>query len=527
MTFRSPYPNVAIPDLALTPYLLRHAARLADKSALIDGATGNRYTYAQLAQAVRQLAGSLNERGFVKGDVLALYSPNSPEYVIVMLAVWSLGAIVTTINPLATADELARQISDARASLLVTAPELMGKARDAAERAGVREIICVGAADGTTPLAALLAGSAEPPAVAVGPNDMAALPYSSGTTGFPKGVMLTHRNLVANMCQFQPVTRIHEEDVVINAMPFFHAAGWVILYHMGLANGCTLVTLPRFELEPFLRASQDYRATATLLVPPVVLLLAKQPIVERYDLSWMRVIFAGAAPLGEDVARACAERIGCRIQQVYGLTETSPAVTGNPEETAFTRIGSVGVCIPNTECKIVDIATGAELPPGERGEICARGPQIMHGYLNRPDATAGAIDAEGWFHTGDVGYADSDGYFYVVDRVKELIKYNAYQVAPAELEAILLAHPAIADAAVIPSPDEQAGEVPKAFVVLKGAVTPEEIMAYVAERVAPYKKVRSVEVIDSIPKTASGKILRRLLVERERARATSDVAKGY
>jgi acyl-CoA synthetase (AMP-forming)/AMP-acid ligase II len=523
MVVRSPYPDVAIPDIALAPYLLRHAERLGGKPALVDGATGNGYSYVQLALCVRRLAANLSAHGFSRGDVLALYAPNSPEYVIAMLAVWSLGGVVTTVNPLATAEELGRQLADANASLLVTAPELMAKASEAGQTAGVRELLSVGEAPGAAPLVPLLAGTAEAPAVAVQPDDLAALPYSSGTTGFPKGVMLTHRNLVANVCQFQPVIRMHEEDVVINAMPFFHLAGWAILFHMGLTNGCTLVTLPRFELEPFLRAVQDYRVTATLLVPPVVLALAKQPVVDRYDVSWLRVIFAGAAPLGEEVARTCAERIGCRVQQVYGLTETSPALTGNPEETASSKIASVGVCVPNTEGKIVDIATGAELGAGEQGEICARGPQILRGYLNRPEATAGVIDADGWFHTGDVGYVDADGYFYVVDRVKELIKYNAYQVAPAELEAVLLSHPAIADAAVIPSPDEQAGEVPKAFVVLRAEVTPDEIMAYVAERVAPYKKVRRVEITDAIPKTASGKILRRLLVQREREQAKAGV----
>jgi acyl-CoA synthetase (AMP-forming)/AMP-acid ligase II len=229
------------------------------------------------------------------------------------------------------------------------------------------------------------------------------------------------------------------------------------------------------------------------------------------------VMFVGAAPVAESVARTCAARLGCRIQQIYGLTETSPATHANPPETADSKLASAGVCVPNTECQVIDLATGALLGSGEQGEICVRGPQVMRGYLHRPDATAAAIDAEGWFHTGDVGYADEQGYVYVVDRVKELIKYNAYQVAPAELEAVLLSHPAVADAAVIPSPDEQTGEVPKAFVVLKGPVTADELMAYVAERVAPFKKIRRVEFIDQIPKTASGKILRRVLVERERA----------
>jgi acyl-CoA synthetase (AMP-forming)/AMP-acid ligase II len=493
MIFRSPYPDVTIPDVSLTPFLLRHAERLSDKPALVNAATGHSYTYSQLTLVVRQLAISLSQRGFSKGDVFALYCPNSPEYVIAMLGVWAIGGVITTANPLLTAAELNRQLADAGACLLFTAPELLEKATEAAQGTGVREIVTVGEADGATALATLLRGEA-PAALAaqVNPDDLAAIPYSSGTTGFPKGVLLTHRNIVANACQIQPITRIAEDDVLIDAMPFFHAAGWIILYHMGLANGCTVVTLPRFDLEPFLRACQDYGVTSTLLVPPCVLMLAKQPVVDQYDLSRFHTIFVGAAPVPADVARTCAARVGCRIQQIYGLTETSPATHANPAQTADSKLASAGVCVPNTEAKICDLLTGDELGPDQQGEICVRGPQVMRGYFQRPDATAAAIDPEGWFHTGDVGYADAEGYFYVVDRVKELIKYNAYQVAPAELEAVLLAHPAIADAAVIPSPDEQAGEVPKAFVVLRGAVTPEEIMAYVAERVAPYKKVRRV-----------------------------------
>lgn len=525
MVFRSPYPDVAIPDVSLAPFLLRHAERLHEKPALIDAVTGSGYTYGELAVAVRQVGTNLTRRGFAKGDVLALYCLNSPEYVVAMLGVWSVGGVVTTANPLLTADELHRQLEDAGAVLLLTAPELMGKATAAAKGTAIRELLTVGEAEGATPFAALLAGDAEAmevPIVQVGPDDLAAIPYSSGTTGFPKGVMLTHHNVVANCCQFQPVGLVSEDDVLINAMPFFHAAGWAILFHMGLANGCTIVTLPRFDLGPFLSACQEYRVTSTLLVPPCVLALAKQPTVDQYDLSSLRTIFVGAAPLAEGVARECRARLGCIIQQVYGLTETSPFTHGNPVETATSKLASVGVCVANTECKVTDVATGAEVGPKQEGEICVRGPQVMRGYFKHDTATVGAIDAEGWFHTGDVGYADEAGYVYVVDRVKELIKYNAYQVAPAELEAVLLTHPAIADAAVIPSPDEQAGEVPKAFVVLNdgaNAPAPEEILAYVAERVAPYKKVRRIEITDQIPKTSSGKILRRVLVERERERA--------
>lgn len=525
MVFRSPYPDVTIPDVSLTPFLLRHAEHLHDKPALVDALSGLGYTYGELAAAVRRVAANLTLHGFAKGDVLALYCLNSPEYVVAMLGVWSLGGIVTTANPLFTANELRGQLQDAGVSLLLTAPELMGKAVEAASGTPVREIFTIGGADGATPFAELLNESADAsgmPVVQVEPEDVAAIPYSSGTTGFPKGVILTHRNIVANCCQFRPIGNVREDDVLINAMPFFHAAGWVLLFHMGLANGCTIVTLPRFELVPFLRACQDYHVSSTLLVPPCVLALAKQPEVDQYDLPRMHTIFVGAAPLAEGVARACCERMGCTIQQVYGLTETSPFTHGNPAETAASKLASIGICVPNTECKVTDIATGAEVAPRQNGEICVRGPQVMRGYFNRPDATANAIDSDGWFHTGDVGYADEEGYVYIVDRVKELIKYNAYQVAPAELEAVLLTHPAIADAAVIPSPDEQAGEVPKAFIVLKpeaGAVAPDDVLAYVAERVAPYKKVRRIEFTDQIPKTASGKILRRILVERERANA--------
>lgn len=522
MIFRGPYPDVAIPDLPLTDHLLRYADRLSAKPALIDGSDGHTYTYGQLAAAVRAVAAGLAASGFRKGDVLALYATGSPEYIIALLAVWSLGGATTTINPLYTAGELAYQLKDAGAAYILTNLDLLPKVREATIGMPIREHFTFGDAEGTTPFAALLAQTSTPPAVTINPReDTAVLLYSSGTTGFPKGVMLTHYNVVANICQAQPLMYAGTDDVLIDALPFYHIAAWVIFFHMGLYVGGTIVTLPRLDLAQFLKTIQDYGVTRTLLVPPVVLALAKQPIVEDYDLSKFRVIIVGAAPLAESVARTCEQRVGCIVQQVYGLTETSPLTHMNPEDPERIKLASVGTCVPNTECMVVDVATGAELGPNEQGELWVRGPQVMKGYLKRPDATAMTINAEGWMRTGDIGYADTDGYFYIVDRVKELIKYKAYQVAPAELEAILLSHPAIADAAVIPSPDEEAGEVPKAFIVLKGDImvdaTPEDIMAYVAERVAPHKKIRRVEITDAIPKTASGKILRRVLVERERA----------
>ncbi len=508
--------EVEIPNVSLPEFVLHRAARLGGKPALIDGPTGRTLSYAQLDDAVRHAAAGLAERGLRKGDALAIYSPNLPEYAVAYLAVASLGGINTTVNPQYTADELANQLDDADAIFLLTIPQLLDKAIEAARRSSVREIFVFGASEGATPFADLLDNDGRPPAVEIDPHeDVVALPYSSGTTGLPKGVMLTHRNLVANICQCRANLTITQDDVIIAVLPFYHIYGMEVILNACLYHGATVVTMPRFDFESFLRTVQDYRVTHAFLVPPIILALAKHPQVDQYDLSSLRSIDSGAAPLSAQLTAACAERLNCLVRQGYGMTETSPVTHGQP--LGRERAGSIGMCLHSTESKIVDVVTGAELGAGEQGEICVRGPQVMKGYLKRPDATAAMIDPDGWLHTGDIGYADEDGYFYVVDRLKELIKYKGLQVAPAELEAVLISHPAIADAAVIPSPDEEAGEVPKAFVVLKTPITPDEIMAYVAERVAPYKKIRRLEIVDQIPKSPSGKILRRVLIERERA----------
>jgi len=293
----------------------------------------------------------------------------------------------------------------------------------------------------------------------------------------------------------------------------------VVIMNLGLYRGATIVTMPRFDLEQCLQIMQQYGVTFANVVPPIVLAFAKSPLVDNYDLSRLHTVFSGAAPLSEHVAAAASARLGCRVVQGYGLTETSPVTHATRLDGERTKPGGIGPPVPNTEARVVDVVTRAELGPRQEGEICIRGPQVMKGYLNRPDATADMLDPEGWLHTGDIGYADEDGCFFIVDRLKELIKYKGMQIAPAELEAVLLTHPSVADAAVIPIASEEAGEVPKAFVVLKGDATADAICAYVAERVAPYKKLRSLEVIDQIPKSLSGKILRRVLIEREKARA--------
>jgi len=518
-------PDVSIPDVSITEYVLRHAARLGDKPALIDGPSGRTLSYAQVAAGVRRVAAGLARRGFRKGDVFAIYSPNLPEYGVAMLGVAALGGVTTTVNPLYTADELAKQLADCRARFLVTVPPFLDKAVEAAKRSGVEEVFVFGEAAGARPFAELLQAGDHPPTVAIDPaQDIVVLPYSSGTTGLPKGVMLTHRNLVANLCQcegMQGFDVFGEQDVVVAVLPFFHIYGMVVIMMLGLAGGGTIVSMPRFDLAEFLGIVQKYKATVLPLVPPIVLGLVKHPMVAQFDLSSVRLVFSGAAPLGEDMARALSAKLGCPVVQGYGMTEASPVTHLSPTRNAPLRPGSAGRIVPNTEVKIVGVDSGVEVPQGQDGELWIRGPQIMKGYLGRPEDTAASIDPQGWYHTGDVGYVDPDGYFFIVDRTKELIKYKGMQVAPAELEALLLTHPAVLDVAVVRKADEEAGEVPKAYVVLKPddasrATGGEAIMGWVAQRVSPHKRVRHVEFIDQIPKSASGKILRRVLIDRDR-----------
>src|SRR5215218_3715470 len=512
----SPHPDVEIPDVPLHEFVLADAGRRADQAALIDGPSGRTLTYGQLAGGVRRVAAGLAARGFAKGDVFAIYSPNLPEYALAFYGVSAAGGVNTTVSPLYTTDELTRQLGDAGARFLLTVPPFLDKALEAAGRSGVEEVFVLGQAEGATPFAELLTAGDTPPEVDI---DLAALPYSSGTTGINKGVMLTHRNLVANICQGTPALLAGEGERLIAVLPFFHIYGLVVLMCAALSKGSTLVTMPRFDLEQFLGLLQDQRITRAYVAPPIVLALAKHPLVDNYDLSSLKSIFSGAAPLDASLERACAERLDCEVMQGWGLTETSPVVTTNYNTPQGPKPGSVGVSLPNTEMRVVDPATGADVSRGETGELLVRGPQVMKGYLNSPEATAAMLDPEGWLHTGDLGMIDEQGYVFIVDRVKELIKYKGLQVAPAELEAVLLSHPAVSDAAVVRSPDEEAGEVPKAFVVASSPVEPAELMAYVAERVAPHKKVRQVEFVDEIPKAASGKILRRVLMERDRQAA--------
>jgi acyl-CoA synthetase (AMP-forming)/AMP-acid ligase II len=523
MSFRSPHPDVHIPDAPLGDVVLAAALSHADRPALVDASTDRLITYGELVTRVRATAAGFAALGLRKGDVVAIWAPNCLEYAVVFHAVARLGAIVTTANPVATAFELARQLTDAQARVLVTTSALLDRAREAIGQTGrALTLLTIDEVDGVASLASI-AVDADPPAVTIVPaEDVVALPYSSGTTGLPKGVMLTHRNLVANLMQIDALEH-HDLRAFVGVLPFFHIYGMVVIMNFALMRGATIVIMPRFDLEPFLKVLQEWPIALAHIVPPMAVALAKHPAVDNYRFPHLKWLFSGAAPLGPELTALVRERLGVTIRQGYGMTEASPA--SHYTTPSAHRDGMIGPLVPCTEGRLVDPATGADAGPGQPGEVWVRGPQVMKGYLNNPDATASTVDADGWLHTGDIGVMDADGYLTIVDRLKELIKVKGYQVAPAELESLLLDHPLIADAAVIPVPDAECGEVPKAFVVTRGPLAADDVRAFVHERVSHYKRLRDVAFVDAIPKSPSGKILRRVLIDQERAaRGTAGTA---
>ncbi|MBV9327105.1 MAG: AMP-binding protein [Chloroflexi bacterium] len=523
MIVDSPLPPLAIPDGDFSSFALRRARELPDKVALIDLDTGAQTTYADLTRMVDACAGGLVARGLRPRDIVAICAFNTSAYALVAHAVWRAGGTLVTVNPLFTVGEMQHELADAGARYLVAASEVLDHAQAAARQVGIEAMFTLGHNDGPDAFETLADARQSPPTLSVNPHeDRALILYSSGTTGLPKGVMLTHHNLKAAALQLLSGDLARQEDVLVAVSPFFHVVGLHGILNLGLVAGATTVIVRRFDLGRFLEAVQKYRISSAFLTPPVVNELVKNPLVSEYDLGSLRSILCAAAPLGPEAETAAAERLGCTVRQGYGMTEaTGPVSTNLVKPDGSVRRGSVGQLVPGTEAKIEDLADARELGAGETGEILVRGPQVMRGYLNNPEATAVALEAGGWLHTGDVGYADAEGYLWIVDRVKEIIKYKAYQVAPAELEAVLGSHPSVQDVAVVPSPEPDSGEVPKAFVVLKAGneASGDELMSYVAERVAPYKKVRMVEFVDVIPKSPTGKILRRVLVERERQSA--------
>jgi acyl-CoA synthetase (AMP-forming)/AMP-acid ligase II len=457
-------------------------------TALVDGGSGEEVSYAAVT----------SRRPAVEaGEGLAVWAPNSPGWAALALGAMAAGAWVTGVSPLATDREVAVQLGDARPSVLAMVRALATRARQVP---GVREVVVL-----DEPLEG--GGAGEP--VPVDPGAMALLPYSSGTTGLPKGVVLTHANLVTSVRQLDRHLRLTPRDVVLAMAPFSHVMGFVVTCALPLVAGATVVTMARFDLEAMLALVERHRVTVLVVPPPVMGALAAHPAVDRFDLSSVELVVSGGAPLDAARQRAVAARLPwAAVGQGWGMTETCVGATGPDRETG-TVPGSVGRVTANTELRVV--AGGHDLGPGEDGELWVRGPQVTPGYLGRPDATAALIDPDGWLHTGDLGRVDADGTVWIVDRLKELIKVGGVQVAPAELEALLVEYPAVADAAVVASPDARLGEVPVAFVVARGEVDVEAVRSWVNERVAPSKRIRALEAVEALPRTPAGKLLRRKL----------------
>ena len=508
--YTSPFGDIALRDVTITQRLLEGMGD-RDRVAMIDGPSGREWTAGEIADGIRRVAGGLAARGIGPGRCVAIMLPNMPEFVLAFHgAAWA-GATVTTVNPTYTAHELRHQLTDSGAELLITVAALADTAREGADGTGVREIVTIGDAPGTTPFAGLM-GDPLPDQVPVDvANDTLVLPYSSGTTGLPKGVMLTHRNLVANVDQIQKARPVEPGEWTVGFLPFFHIYGLTVLANLFLGAGGGVITLPRFDLALFLGLMQQHRTRQAFCVPPVIIALARHPLVDQFDLSALKYTMSGAAPLGAPISNALARRLGIESEQGYGMTEMSPV--SHITRLGHGRPGSAGQTAPGTECRIVDIDSGRDLGPGQQGELWVRGPQVMKGYLNNPEATAASLTPDGWLRTGDVASYDADGYVFLHDRLKELIKVKGFQVAPAEVEAELLSCPGVADAAVLGQPDEEAGEVPVAFVVRApgAAVTEADIAGHLGGLLAPYKQPKRVHFIDAIPKSASGKILRRVL----------------
>jgi long-chain acyl-CoA synthetase len=496
------------------------AWRFPDKTAITF--KDQAITFADFDGESNRLANGLARLPLVSGERMALYLPNCPQYELAFYAASKLGAIACPMNPSYREREITYQVNDCGARVMVTHARLWpvvdacraqmpnlahvvvieDNAHEARDRAISYDEV-VGSAN------------AADPGVRVDQNQLAALPYSSGTTGLPKGVMLTHRILVCNQRQYLYASGIGPDDAFPIFLPLSHIYG-VMLMNASLGSGAHQIVMERFDLDGLMANIRQHRVTVLHLVPPVLLALANTAGLDRSQFSNVRYALSAAAPLAPDIARRVQEHLGLRVIQAYGLTETGPASHHSPLEADRSKLESVGLVMADTEQRVVDLETGERvLPAGETGEITIRGPQVMQGYWNAPEETARAL-RNGWLHTGDIGSVDDDGYTYLVDRKKEMIKCRAFSVAPAELEAAVLEHPDIADCGVVGVPDADAGEVPNAFVVARKGCTLDEaaLTDYFSKRLAGYKMIRKWHLTDAIPRTPSGKILRRVLRDK-------------
>ncbi|KXJ95346.1 hypothetical protein Micbo1qcDRAFT_143614 [Microdochium bolleyi] len=547
------YPDVVIPDEDLWTYQFEQKSKpfAEDREIYIDPDTGRSYTWAQTKATALEFGKGLRAQwGFQKGDVLGFFSNNTIDFAPAFFGVLWCGGAAMTANPAYTATELAFQLKDSGSKGIVTQVPFLPIATAAAKEAGIPQDRIILMGDGRDErfrhFTSIRDTKSQPGAPAqrarLDPKkDLAFLVYSSGTTGLPKGVMLTHTNIVANLVQLLDMdykyNGLHHTgepdgkgDKQLAILPFFHIYGLTCIALQGLKMGLQVVVMPKFDLERACQIIQKHQITYICIPPPIVLGLAKHPIVDKYDLSSVKWLNSGAAPLGKDLVEIVWQRLKIPVMQGYGLSETSPTLTKGVVADWAKYNGSCGKLLPNILAKIVDL-DGNELPENEEGELWVSGPNIFPGYLNRPELTADTFSEDGYFRTGDIGYYDSKGNFFITDRLKELIKYKGFQVPPAELEAKLLGHPEIDDACVIPAHDrERETEVPRAYIVLKKGIAKSdgkagEIVKWLDSKVAEHKKLRGgVRFVDEVPKNASGKLLRRVL--KEQARKEDRAAEG-
>ncbi|KAH6807293.1 hypothetical protein C2S51_028401 [Perilla frutescens var. frutescens] len=513
--FHSLRPSISLPPFSLPHYIFSLLRCYPPTTAsLIDATTRRRIPLSHLSHLVQSLANNLRRKFHIhKNDVAFIFSPNSIHIPVLCLSLLSLGAIVSPSNPLSSDSEISRQIH-------LSAPVIAFASSDNAARLPpLRE--------GTVLLdspefdSLLLPCSAEFDRPEVCGDDTAAILYSSGTTGRTKGVELTHRNFIAVIAGVHAVRAVRPSPAVtLCAVPFFHVYGFVLCLREAALGGSVVVPAAAGgagrRLQSIIGAVEEFNVTHLAVAPPLVVEMVKSPAPDKYELRSLEVVMCGGAPVASAVIERFKQRFGnISLLQAYGLTETTAGISRTLGANESEVRGSNGRLVSNCQARVVDPVSGHNLPPLKPGELWIRGPMVMKGYVGDKEATAAMVDSEGWLRTGDICFFDDNGHLFYVDRMKELIKYNAYQVAPAELEDLLLSHPAIVDAAVIPYPDDDVGQVPAAFVVTQPGSTINDslIMDFVAQKVAPYKKIRRVFYTDSIPKNATGKVLRKELIK--------------